>query len=55
MVGVVYGVQVYTGRTAVADAKTFIEALGAEGHVQTIAWSEAETPTIMIIYNAGGF
>jgi hypothetical protein len=51
MVGT-YSVSVYTGRTAVADAKAFIESLGADALVSLEGWAEAETPTIMVVYKA---
>jgi predicted nuclease of predicted toxin-antitoxin system len=51
MVGT-YSVQTYTGRTAIADAKTFIEALGADAFVDLEIWAEAETPSVMIVYKA---
>lgn len=47
-----YSVQTYTGRTAIADAKTFIEALAADKFVDFEIWAEAETPPVMIVYKA---
>ena len=43
--------EVYTGRTAIADATAFITALNnANDLVDFECWGEAETPTIMIVW-----
>jgi acyl carrier protein len=51
MVGT-YSVKNYSGRTAIADATTFIESLGADSLVALEIWAEAETPSVMIVYKA---
>jgi len=53
MVGTTYSVQTYTGRTAVTDAVTFIEALGADAFVEFEVWAESENTRVMIVYKTG--
>jgi hypothetical protein len=50
MVGASYGVQSYTGRTAITDATVFIESLGANTLVDLECWAEAENTRVMIVY-----
>lgn len=43
--------EVFTGRTAIADATAFIESLAnADDLVELEGWGEAETATIMVVW-----
>lgn len=47
--------EVYTGRTAIADATTFIESLAnVNDLVELEGWDEADTPTIMVVWKVTG-
>jgi len=50
MVASSYGVQFYTGRTAIVDATAFIEALGSGTLVDFECWAESENTMILIVY-----
>jgi hypothetical protein len=50
MAGSSTAVEVYTGRLAVAQAHAFIETLDPDNFLAVTGWSEAETPTIMVVY-----
>ena len=51
MAGSNYGVQFYTGRSAITDATAYIETLGLGTLVDFECWAEAENTMIMIVYS----
>jgi len=45
-----YATEYYAGRTAITDARTFIETLADGKFVDVECWSEAHNTKILVIY-----